>query len=364
MRARATAGTSSPAARFRFTQTSPGSRSNRLLLAASFVGSSLAGWPLACTPNYPIAMDPPEGGTHDGARPPSDAGAESDAAGGRDAGADTRVAPSCDNGAGRAELWQEMDEANFRPWHYARLDLGSPEAGITLAQAEAVNCAGIPADASALVSAYGRSFFPTVSTDAGACDPCGHCYGAIAWGESQEVTLIYDTATHLVAGLSLNSEFAGHSANTGVLTFTNSLDPFGMRETPHKYRMEIGFPVLKDGKPLTIDWANPGMPGLWEIYIGITQTFTHEYEDGGKPPGYGCTSRDACVYYPSYEGSSYFGIPAVGLYFQFALGSNVLTQVYTYAAGNVQVPTLKDDAGMTIFNDASYATPLCGDGGS
>jgi hypothetical protein len=202
-------------------------------------------------------------------------------------------AGGCSTLEGKLARWAKIDETPFYPWHYAGLDLGSSEAGITLAQAEAINCIGDPADAAAYF--FAPATF-ALFNDGGSCDSCGHCYGAVTWGTSQEVGFVYDTTNTIVAGLFLDTGY------TGGLSFEGTVG-----SAKHSYEVRIGSAILKDGAPFEIDWTDPHYAALMEIYNGILETFVMGFPVPPQP-GYVCTADQSCFLIAGYEGHTYFGV--------------------------------------------------------
>jgi hypothetical protein len=174
------------------------------VLASSFALLALAGLHGACSGVVLTAdgSDANADGTT-GTKPDSsaaDAHANPDSQLSRDGGATDSEAIDCSTMAGKLARWSVMDRTPFAPWNMAGLDIGSMDSGITLSAAEIINCPGTP---------VALPFAPFGAPDGGVCDPCGHCYAAIAWGTSQEVGFEYDTATNVVAQVVLNMGFTG-----------------------------------------------------------------------------------------------------------------------------------------------------------
>jgi hypothetical protein len=108
--------------------------------------------------------------------------------------------------------------------YYAGLDLlgHSNPAGITLEEAQAINCNGDPV---------------AVDPDAGPTDP------SVTWGTNQEVTFVYAADTHVVKQVALGPGY------TGTIAFTSRS---GSRFGQHSYEAGIGTQILRDGVPWTI----------------------------------------------------------------------------------------------------------------
>jgi hypothetical protein len=272
-----------------------------------------------------------------------DAGSEaSDDAEGIDGG-------GCGTLAGKLARWTTMDKADFYPWHYAGLDLGSAEAGITLDQAELVNCDGDPSDAAALDPWV---YPPLTPGDGGACDPCGHCYRAVTWGTDQQVAFVYETAKNTVAELTLNAGY------TGTLTFKGAP---GSPQAGDTYVMGVGV-LTKNGLPLKINWADPKLEALMEIFNGLMTTFTSTYKY--FPDGYICTSDSSCLLYNDIvvDGHYWFGVRPLDIYFLFSPSGSIPTGILALGPGYVPESYL-NDAGIDILDDAGDPILVC-DGGT
>ena len=142
--------------------------------------------------------------------------------------------------------WPIMSAATIvPPSQWAGLHLQGPDdAGITIDEATAINCAG---------------------ADAGSGYPSG---GGVTWGDAGQVTFYYDLTTGRQEETNVGPGYEGsvtwHSADS------------------HTYVAQIGKQITKDGEPFTIDWqpnADAGITQatldaeLTELYNGLVLTF-------------------------------------------------------------------------------------------
>jgi hypothetical protein len=293
----------------------------------------------------------------DSSQPAGDGNSENDAGG-------------CATVEGKVARWSVMDEAPFAPWNMAGLDLGSVDAGITLSEAESINCLGNPV---ALAS------FPDAGTpDGGVCDPCGHCYAEIAWGSVQEVEFEYDMTTHVVAQVVLNMGYWG--AADFWSDPDSKLDPPGAgasRPSPtapkaNHYHMVIGEQIQKNGEPFELDWEDPTIASHMMIYNAMMYSYGSPrglYSGHDDPES--CESDQTCVFGPpkyaaSFGGLCLFGIRPLHLYLETVCATvlqpavSTLAQVYQegdafdYALGFESV-----DGGVPVTDDAGGYVYTC-----
>jgi hypothetical protein len=179
------------------------------------------------------ASSPPDADAD--ATPPSDADTDASDAGASDADTDA----AC-TGADLAARWLAMDDAPVTPPNlYAHLDLAGPSGtGLTLAEAQAVNCAGTI----------------VVADDAGD-------WPAVVWGAGGvDVSLGYDK-----------------TSLKGSYIILDKAPPFTFksRDGAHTYAIAIGQAVTKDGAAFAIDWTSETSadPALTELDDAVRATF-------------------------------------------------------------------------------------------
>ncbi len=259
---------------------------------------------------------------------------------------------------------------------FAGLDLAGPDwAGETYENAEATLCSGID-------TGLGSDGITPVE---GAC-----------FGDNCEVAFNYVPATHIIGQLDLSLGY------TGAADFFS--DPVQFPGVIHKYHMVIGQEVQKDNQPFPLDWSDPHLDSLMEVYFGQMFTYGGGVGNPGSPgcptladaeagkcpyqsgnvwngpgntksasaytyrPGYLCSSDDSCLLYgpniaPSLGGDCYFGIRPLLSYWNFSC--NVPTQPsvstvdhFYYDFGKV-LPTshLAQDLRISATGPTTHARP-------
>jgi len=160
-------------------------------------------------------------------------------------------------------VWANMlQQPMIPPLQYAGLNLAYDERfdGITLKEAEAINCTGLP-----------------------------NGPGGVTWGDNGEVAFFYTTSNYVINQIDLNLGYLGkmvfHQAvgqkNAAgdcaiVSRFENAptQDPDTTHCTGHTYEIQLGQPILKDGNVLEIDWQNSGYTTVAnEIFNAMMATF-------------------------------------------------------------------------------------------
>src|SRR5579859_3674458 len=88
----------------------------------------------------------------------------------------------CDQATLKAKWGKALDAPIIPPRLYANIDMAADDTwrGITVEEAEHINCQGIP------------------TGDIGCDQPAGAC-GRVFWGNNAEVQFLYDLGTHVVA---------------------------------------------------------------------------------------------------------------------------------------------------------------------
>ena len=165
-------------------------------------------------------------------------------------------------GAVKAQRWAAMDQQPVRlPNRAAGLSLsGATDAGLTLAEAEQINCQ---------------------SDDLG--DLFGDCSRVASWGDNSEAWLNYDPNTGVGRFLVV---FSGYG---GALDFKS---PDGTTS----YSIGVGRQITKNGQPFTLDtgWSGPAFEAeVDELYRGIVATFAPTI--ALDPPGTACASTHKCA---------------------------------------------------------------------
>jgi hypothetical protein len=338
------------------------------VVAPSFALLALAGLHGACT-GVVLSPDVPDGAA-DGPTgtdsSPGDVLMSSDSSHPTGDGSSESGAGGCSTLAGKLARWSVMDESPFAPWNLAGLNIGSMDAGITLSEAESINCLGTPVS---LLSSPDAG-----APDGGVCDPCGHCYAEIAWGTSQEVDFEYDTTTHVVAQVVLNLGY------TGAADFwsdpQSKLDPpdvAASRPSPsapksNHYHMVIGQQIQRNGEPYELDWTDPNIASHMKIYNAMMYFYgapTGIYVGGDNPVS--CEDDQTCLFYPpadapSNDGLCIFGIRPLRLYLetdcmnQLQPGVSTLAQVYQDgAATDYRLGVKPVDGGPIMTDSGDYA---------
>jgi hypothetical protein len=127
-----------------------------------------------------------------------------------------------------------------------------------------------------------------------------------AWGQSHEVELNYDPATGAGISLTLGVGYVGACDCTS--------DPKGP-EPGNRYRVVLGQEFQKNGAPFEIDWNDPKLVSLMEIYNAQMYTFGGPGIYSGYDSG-DCSSQDACLVVgpdaaPEHGGVCMFGVQPI-----------------------------------------------------
>jgi hypothetical protein len=312
------------------------------VIASSFALIALAGLHEACTgvvltTNVTDAGATPDSSFVDAHVNPDSSPPTGDSGGTIPEGGPEGGPSGCSTLAGKLARWSVMDESPFAPWNMAGLAIGSMEAGITLSEAESINCIGTPIP---LLSS------PDAGTpDGGVCDMCGHCYAEIAWGTSQEVDFEYDTTTNVVAQVVLNMGYTGAAdfwsdPNSkldppGTGGGTTSVGPGETKPSNH-YHMAIGQQIQKNAQPFELNWDDPEIASHMMIYNAMMYFY-------GSPLGIypggdsiDCEDEQTCLFYPPEYASSdnnlcIFGIRPMRLYLETDCGTELQPGVSTLA---------------------------------
>lgn len=253
------------------------------------------------------------------------------------------ASPGGDGGGGDADTtcaaarWPVMAaEAMMPPRVFAGLDLALSDnwEGLTLADAEHVNCKSVPLGP-----------------------------GATTWGFNKEVTAIYDVDTTEIYQLVLSPGY------TGALSFHD-------RSGTNHYVMRIGSVPTKNGQPYEIPWDQATCTGtgcvpprdrvLTELYNAMMVTFAPAtgltFTDSTN-----CrTDRSCLISSDGGDGNTYFGIRALSTYFNTQANttqptSSTLSGAYVNfdkrVAFSKLTPTLKIDAVGPTFAATSLGGP-------
>lgn len=171
----------------------------------------------------------------------------------------------------KAERWAAMvQEPIIPPKGGAGIDLtGGPSwKGITLEEAEKINCKGKPA---------GENM--------------------VSWGDNDEVLFAYEATTHKGVALDFWPGYLG------------TLD-FKSRDGAHSYRIAISAEVTRDGQPFPMDWFGAGFNAkVDELGDALMATFAPE-----QPPDVSssCSSNGVCTT-GSFGNVAYVYVPLLGL---------------------------------------------------
>jgi hypothetical protein len=192
--------------------------------------------------------------------------------------------------ADRAARWATMLAAPIQPpRHYANLDLAGSGAGITLEEAEQINCLGTP--------------YP--EDDSGV--------SGINWGGDGGVDFYYDEPSHLVHQVQMGGAY------TGTMTFKS-------RDLANSYVIAIGS-IKKNGQPFVIDWNGPDQGGanVTELADAVAATFSPQ-----APPTSDCQADGSCLIVPDDgQGEAIFGFRPVHFYLVLVVGTSQPTFLYT-----------------------------------
>jgi hypothetical protein len=199
-----------------------------------------------------------------------------------DAGSDDDGAIDC------PARWATMLASPIQPpRHYANIDLaGDSGFGITVEEAEAVNCKGTP--------------YP----------PDDSGVSGINWGGDGGVDFYYYDSNHVVDQIQLNGAYKG----TTNFKSRNSVDAFAIA---------IGS-IKKNGQPFTIDWSNPD-PAITELTDAIVASFSPS-----SPATNDCQLDSSCLIIEDVgQGGAIVGFRPVHFYVMFAIGSSAPLFFYT-----------------------------------
>jgi hypothetical protein len=208
--------------------------------------------------------------------------------------------------------WAKMlQQPIIPPLQYAGLNLAYDEQfdGITLKEAEAINCTGLPIGGA-----------------------------GVSWGDNGEVVFFYTSSNYVINQIDLNLGYEGamtfHQAVGAkgadgkcaiVSRFENSptADPDPSNCSGHTYVIQLGQPILKDGQVYEIDWQNSGyLTVANEIFNALMATFGQgaigwtpntDYDSGD------CTADGSCLVFgppdaPGNGGECFIGyLPLAGL---------------------------------------------------
>ncbi len=187
-----------------------------------------------------------------------------------------------------AARWSSMDQAAILPpSHFANLNLlGASGTGITLAEAQAINCAGtlLPSDATGGPS--------------------------VVWGNANEVRMFYDEHSHVALQLLLQN---GYATPVKLLS----------RDGAHTYVLKLGSAVTKDGAPFAIDWTSTMMalPAATELDDAARATFAPQASaDNGCFTG---APANCLVIADDGAGHSYLGFRAANFFVVFDHGTSI-----------------------------------------
>jgi hypothetical protein len=281
-----------------------------------------------------------DGASHDGSSGRRDGGGHD--GGAHDGGAhDATVgdtAPSCTVEAGSANA---IKGPIAPPWKMLGLNLrGKNDAGVTLDEAIAENCAG------------------TLSVEGGLPG-----YGTIAWGNAAQAQLGYEIATGRY------TEVLASPGYTGVMTFaSDATGQFGA----HAYTAGIGAPLTRDGAPIVLDWVNATGQALTqimdELYVALVQTFGAAI--GGIPADAGgapCASNESvCIFADESSGGGYVFFPGLSISINFppvtdagghdasVLAASAPSQIVVYRPTTWAVPKAAPTADVALNKVIQY----------
>jgi hypothetical protein len=182
----------------------------------------------------------------------------------------------------KAMRWAAMVmEPMVPPTTGAGLDIsGMGWKGLTIEQAEKINCQS---------------------------DSLGDDYGdgdqTNAWGDSQEVLVEYQVSNRKITHISFNPGYVGK------LKFKSA-------DGMHNYVIQIGSPIYRDGKSMTLDWVSNGgqtfIAVADEIYRGMMATFAPAVP--AEDPGVTCFDTGACTK-GNFGDAAFFGVQPLGWFF-------------------------------------------------
>jgi hypothetical protein len=205
----------------------------------------------------------------------------------------------------RARWAKMLTEDIVPPRLYAGLDMagGGEWAGLKVEQAE---LAPDP------MSMTGANCQGTALPNANCPSGNGAC-GQVYWGDNQEVTFIYNLATHVVDQMSLTLGY------TGKMTFHD-------RSKAHTYVLQIGLPPTKDGQTFLIPWDNANCTGdannpcydeaITELFNAAMNTFAVGAGLPWPTDTKSCLKDRNCLQYPNDgSGNTIFGFRPLVVYF-------------------------------------------------
>jgi hypothetical protein len=148
------------------------------------------------------------------------------------------------------------------------------------------------------------------------------------FGDNCEVAFSYVPATHVVGQVFLSQGYTGYadfySDPASVLdppTSSATVGPSGKRQ--NHYNIQIGRQIYKNGSPFEVDWTDPKLTALMQIYNA--QMYFYGSLQGvyyGKDNPQPCSADNSCLIYPpvaapSNGGLCIFGIRPILSYWQF-----------------------------------------------
>ncbi len=163
----------------------------------------------------------------------------------------------------------------------------------------------LPPTTAGLIDMRGGSTWPGVTVEQAEqinCQSVNAFDGANYWGDNNEILLWYFDSTRKIYQLSM---FPGY---TGALAFHS-------RDGVHKYSLIPNQQVFKDNVAMSLDWgsarrsAPPPVRAAWAAELGdaITATF-----QPGLPPEPDCRANQHCIL-NNIGDNSYLFVPATGL---------------------------------------------------
>jgi hypothetical protein len=176
------------------------------------------------------------------------------------------------------------------PRHYASLNLaGGSGVGITLEEAEQINCLGAP--------------YP----------PDDSGVSGINWGGDGGVDFYYGATNHILHQIGIGSLY------TGTMTFKS-------RDLANTYVVAIGS-IKKNGQPFVIDWngIDMGDTSVTELADAVVATFSPQSSSTTD-----CQADGSCLIVPDDgQNEAIVGFRPVHLYIILTLGTSQPTFFYT-----------------------------------
>lgn len=182
-------------------------------------------------------------------------------------------------------VWANMlEQPIIPPLQFAGLNLAYDQKfdGITLKEAEAINCTG---------NALGP--------------------GGVTWGDNGEVAFFYTTSNYTVNALQLNLGYNGKmtfhqrvgakgaNGKCAVISRFESSptpDPDPSNCSGHTYVLQLGQPILKDGVVLEVNWQDFGANTVVnEIFNGLMATFGQDLVGGNADDSSDCNQDGSCL---------------------------------------------------------------------